>query len=82
MEETGLVIKNLRRGPFTNDIMTEEGKHYITLYLVSEWESGKPKILEADKCEEIEWFDWNNLPLPLFTPLKNLRKTGFDPFLC
>ena len=80
MEETGLDIKNIRFGPFTNDIFEREGKHYVTLYLVSEYASGELKIMEPEKCEKWEWFEWDKLPKPLFHPIPNLLKQGYSPF--
>ena len=80
MEETGLNIKNIRSGPFTNDIFEKEEKHYITLYLISEYASGELKIMEPEKCEKWEWFDWDKLPKPLFTPIANLLKQNYNPF--
>ena len=39
-EETGLRIKNIRLGPYTNDMFAKEQKHYITLFAVAEYDSG------------------------------------------
>lgn len=80
MEETGLNIKNIKFGPFTNDIFEKEGKHYITLYLLSKYGSGKLRIMEPEKCERWEWFEWDKLPHPLFTPIANLLKQNYTPF--
>ena len=80
MEETGLKIKNIRLGPFTNDIFTEENKHYITLFVTSDYDSGELRIMEPDKCERWDWFEWNELPQPLFIPIENVLKKGYDPF--
>lgn len=79
MEETGLSIKNLKRGPYTNDLFSEEKLHYITLFVVARYAKGKLEILEPDKCESWEWFDWNRLPRPRFLSLENLRRLSFDP---
>lgn len=78
-EETGLLIKNIRYGAFTNDIFIEDKKHYITLFVVSEHHQGIPELKEPDKCHEWAWFAWNDLPKPRFLPLENLLKQGFDP---
>ena len=32
LEEVGIIITNLRRGPYTNDIFIDNQKHYITLF--------------------------------------------------
>lgn len=80
-EETGIKIKNLRYGPYTNDIFAKEGKHYITLFVIAEYESGELEVKEPEKCEKWEWFDWHQLPTPLFLPIENLLKRNFNPLI-
>jgi len=80
MEETGIRIKNLRLGPYTNDIFKKEAKHYITIFVVADYGSGEVRIMEPEKCEQWGWFNWNNLPQPRFLPLRNLLKIKFNPF--
>lgn len=77
-EETGLTIQNIRLGPFTNDIFEPEGKHYVTLFVIAEHAQGVAQVTEPQKCERWEWFDWDNLPQPLFLPIENLIMQGFD----
>lgn len=79
-EETGIEIKNIRIGPYTNDIHKKEDKHYVTLYFIANHKSGEPKVMEPDKFETWDWFAWDNLPQPLFLPIENLLKTNFNPF--
>jgi 8-oxo-dGTP diphosphatase len=78
-EETGLQIKYLRYGPFTNDLFAAEDKHYVTLYVLADYLSGIPEVREPEKCREWGWYDWHQLPEPLFVPIKNLLKQGFQP---
>jgi len=80
MEEVSIKIKNLKRGHFTNDIHKEEGKHYITIFIIAEYDTGEIKTLEPEKCEGWQWFSWDNLPKPLFLPIQNLLKQGYNPF--
>lgn len=80
LEETGLRVKNIRQGPYTNDIFEREAKHYVTLFVVSDYDSGELTVREPDKCEEWKWFEWNRLPQPLFVPIQNLLETNFDPY--
>lgn len=80
LEETGIEIKNIRFGTVTNDIFKKEGKHYITIFMVAEHGSGDVKNLEPERCEKWEWFEWDNLPEPLFIPIQNLLKQNFNPF--
>lgn len=81
MEEVGIEIGNVRFGSATNDIFLEEGKHYITIFMVADYISGEVTVCEPDKCESWEWFDFDNLPSPLVLWLQNLLKTGFNPRL-
>ncbi|OEU63521.1 MAG: DNA mismatch repair protein MutT [Desulfobacterales bacterium S5133MH16] len=73
-EETGIHIKNIRYGTFTNDIFREDQKHYVTLFVISEYDEGALELKEPEKCEKWEWFFWNELPEPRFLPLENLLK--------
>ena len=74
MEECGLDVHILNRGPYTNDIFTEEehGKnlHCLTLFFLA-YTSGTPELREPEKCEEWGWFHYNELPTPLFLPVEN-----------
>jgi 8-oxo-dGTP diphosphatase len=79
-EETGLQISTVRLGAVTNDIFPAEHKHYVTLFMIAEAPVGDAVILEPDKCEEWRWFEWRNLPAPLFLPLQHLLQQEFDPF--
>ncbi len=79
-EETGLNIKNIRLGTFTNDIFRNEEKHYITLFVVADYDFGELEVKEPERCEEWQWFEWNKLPTPLFLPIQNLLKQNFNPF--
>ena len=80
LEETGLSIKNLRFGPYTNDIFEKENKHYVTLFVIADYDSGELKLMEPEKCERWDWFKWEELPKPLFIPNQSLLKTGYNPF--
>lgn len=78
LEETGLSIKNIRFGPYTNDIFKKENKHYVTLFVIADYDSGELKVMEPEKCERWSWFKWEELPEPLFLPNQNLLKLGYN----
>lgn len=78
-EETGLKITNLRYGPYTNDIFEPEDQHYITLYVIADYESGILESREPDKSQQWSWHNWHQLPEPLFLPIENLLKQRFTP---
>ena len=79
-EEAGINIKNIRFVTATNDIFPEEKKHYITIYMLADHDSGEAKIMEPERQLDWQWFSWDNLPSPLFIPMQNLLKQGFNPF--
>ncbi len=78
-EEAGIEIKNIRFAAVTNDIFSREDRHYITIHMLADYESGEPRIMENGKAKEIGWFEWGKLPQPLFLPMQNLLKQGFRP---
>jgi 8-oxo-dGTP diphosphatase len=71
-EETGLVVTKLKRSLWTNDIFESEQKHYVTLFMLADYAGGEPEIMEPNKCLEWGWFPCNDLPQPLFLPIRNL----------
>lgn len=79
LEETGLTIRQIRRGPYSSDHFHDEGKHYVTLFVIAEGAEGDPELREPAKCDGWEWFRWSDLPHPLFLPLKSLVATGYEP---
>ena len=79
-EETAMELGDIEVHLFTNDMFPDTQKHYITLFAVADWKAGEPEICEPAKCEVWEWRTWDDLPEPLFVPMQNLLKTGFDPF--
>lgn len=78
LEETGLEAIQLVPGPWTND-MIDGDKHYLTVFVFVTEFRGLAQVLEPHKCESWEWFEWENLPQPLFAPLQTLlNNVGID----
>lgn len=77
LEETGMEITEVKVAGMTNDIFEDEGKHYITIWVTSQWKRGKPEIREPDKLLELGWYDFSTLPENLFLPWKNLLQSDF-----
>jgi 8-oxo-dGTP diphosphatase len=69
LEETGLQIKQLRHLGFIDKPFEMNQQQNITLFVSAEYESGEAQVLEPDKCESWQWFDYANLPRPLFLPI-------------
>jgi len=80
LEEAGIKIANIRYATFTDDYFSKEGTRYVTLFAVADYSSGTVRVMEPEKCERWEWFAWDALPSPLFLPIENLLKQGFNPF--
>lgn len=78
-EETGLELDEVTLGPYTNTVFAAEGKHYVTLFVLSRSAAGEPVVREPAKCAEWRWFGWYALPAPLFAPLAALYGSGFVP---
>lgn len=77
-EETGLTLSEIWPAPYTNDVFQSEGLHYVTLFVVASCDNGEVALLEPDKCSAWQWFNWNNLPAPLFPAFHSLQRTGFS----
>jgi hypothetical protein len=56
----------------------------VHINLIADWKSGKPRVMEPDKCEAWGWYDIDHMPEPLFstTPLVvealHTKKNYFD----
>ena len=69
VEETSLKIKAPRHLGFTDNTFVIGSRQYITLLVTSDYGSGRAETLEPDKCELWQWFDYRQLPEPLFEPI-------------
>jgi 8-oxo-dGTP diphosphatase len=77
LEETGVAVNGVRHVAFTNDIFGKERLHYITLFVEAVKWRGRPVVMEPEKCRRWAWFEWDDLPTPIFLPLKNLKHQGY-----
>lgn len=77
-EEAGLEIVNVKSLHFSEDPWQEGGTHFITVHFVADWQAGEvsPK---PDEFQNLEWFDWENLPSPLFRPAKHFAEARINP---
>lgn len=80
LEEAGITLQNIRFLHTTNDVFASEGKHYVTIFVVAET-SSDPEEREPEKHVDWNWFDWESLPEPLFSPIVNLMNDGIRPDL-
>lgn len=79
-EETGVLVKNVRVVGMTNDVFSEEGKHYVTVFVCGEYAGGQARAMEQEKIASVEWVSPEMLPMPLFLPTMNFVRQGVDLF--
>lgn len=83
-EETGLDIHKIEFLAVTNNLFLDEPKpsHYVAIFLRAclRDPSQLPQNLEPTKCDGWNWYEWENLPQPLFWPLEKMVQEGFNPF--
>lgn len=66
-EETNLIGINPRVVSVTNNPFPAFAKHYITVWVAVEVEdTASLRNVEATKCRGWQWFDFDDLPSPLF----------------
>jgi 8-oxo-dGTP diphosphatase len=71
-EETGLELKAAEFVAITNDVFVAENKHYITIWMESEYQAGEPALNAPYESDALGWFSWDRLPRPLFLPFQHL----------
>ena len=69
-EETGVEVKNCRHVGFTDNSFVVDSCKFIALLVSCEYEAGQVRVLEPDKCNVWQWFDYQQLPSPLFKPIE------------
>jgi 8-oxo-dGTP diphosphatase len=79
-EETGLVVKDIRFGAITNDIFKDDHKHYVSIFMVCDYDAGMLENLGPEKCEEWKWVRPDEIPRLLFLSLQHFLHKGIDPF--
>ncbi|KAL2510048.1 Nudix hydrolase 1 [Forsythia ovata] len=82
-EETGLDITEIEVLTVTNNVLSEPKPVQLIVILVRAVVADPnqtPINLEPNKCDGWDWYDWNNLPKPLFAPLETVVLRGFNPF--
>lgn len=78
-EETSLELGPVLLGPYTNNLFPEVEQQYFTAFVIAYDAVGEPRNLEPHKCEGWAWFGWDELPAPLFAPMRSLVASGFEP---
>ena len=80
-EEVGdaIQVANVRFWTVTNDRYWDEGKHYVTIFMLADWVNGEAINMEPTKAESWGWYDWGLLPKPRMSGLVNILARGMNP---
>lgn len=70
--KTNLMIHRLNYGPYTNNRFTQQDSHTVTLYASADYLSGEIDASRYSQAQDWQWFSLDDLPAPLFLPLKTL----------
>ncbi len=62
LEEVGVEVEIIGYLPHTDHIIDKENQHWVAINYIAKIKSGEPKMMEPHKCEELGWFDLDNLP--------------------
>lgn len=80
-EEAGNIkVVNLQYWTTINTMSPDANLHYVVIFMVCDYVSGEPTVMEHDKCECWEWFDWQDLPKPLMQGIQILKSKNLTPF--
>lgn len=72
-EEIDCEIEIIRELNTVDHIIKEENQHWVSTNFLCRITSGKPKIMEPHKCNELRWFS--------LSEIKNLKTTSHIPLL-
>lgn len=81
-EEADIEIENVKF-LFLANVKKYANKHYVHIGLIADYKSGKPRVLEPEKCEDWDWYDLDKVPSPLFEMVRlsfEAYKTGQNYF--
>jgi len=78
LDKAGIEISDTQTGPYTNNIFTQqhEALHTVTLYLIARHHQVTNEVLFYGRTNCWDWFSIEDLPEPLFLPLKLLQENN------
>ena len=81
LEETGLQTGNFKFHGLTNDVFSDDKKHFVNIIVsCNPVDNNEARVTEPTKCECWEWFDWDDLPSPLMMGLQDIVNRKLNPF--
>lgn len=61
-EEIGVDVEIIKPAGFTDQILKNSGLHWHLIYFLCKIKNGKPRIMEPENFEKIEWFSPKEMP--------------------
>jgi mutator protein MutT len=77
MEEYGVQVAVGELLDVVDHILPDEGQHWVSPTYICRIVSGEPRILEAEKCEEIGWFFPGEMP----DDLTQITRTNLEHYI-
>ena len=66
------MVRDLQFVAITNDVISESGKHYVTIWLRGVVDDPTVSIRDTTEIAEAAWFDPDSLPAPRHVYFENL----------
>jgi ADP-ribose pyrophosphatase YjhB (NUDIX family) len=73
-EEAGIIIKPVDLIVVHTMHRNAEDREYIDFFLIANKWEGEPKIMETDKCDDLNWFPLDSLPQNLLPYVREAIK--------
>ncbi|CAG8446582.1 9827_t:CDS:2 [Dentiscutata heterogama] len=80
LEETNLEITNVIYQTTTNDVMINDNKHYVAIFMRAEVVDmgADPLVMEPNKCECWEWVTWDEFIKGGITGTENIQDSKIN----
>lgn len=78
LEETGVEVARPELLTVTNDILEQDGRHYVTLWMRCAHVGGDGEPLATWELDAVDWFTPDELPEPLFQPFAAMLRSGIE----
>jgi ADP-ribose pyrophosphatase YjhB (NUDIX family) len=75
----GVTVSNLEFVAITNDVLTDIGKHYLTVWMRGDAHHDAVHVGDRTEITEAEWFYADQLPTPLHLYFRNLLEGNCWP---
>jgi 8-oxo-dGTP diphosphatase len=79
-KETGILLEGADFWRVENVFYPDDDHHCVTIFMIAKHPPGQEAItMEPDRCEGWDWFQWDNLPMPLMLGIQQIVDGGWLP---